>query len=122
MEENPRTSKILESPEKFIEKHFSQSKDIIATWGFSPDKETMNIVKMIDRYGFDIFWFDGDRGLARKATMQRADFDESVLNKQMRSLDVWNVPEKIGAKIVNVFNKDGSFRNSESLAQEIGAF
>ena len=121
MEENHNTSEMLNDTDVFIKKYFSGNKNVVVTWGFSPDQETIDIVNKLRTFGFKIFWFDGKRDFARKATMQRKDFDEQVLNKQMSSLDDWSIPEKIRAKIVDVFDLSGNFKNSEDIVKEISA-
>jgi len=121
MEENHNTSEMLNDTDVFIKKYFSGNKNVVVTWGFSPDQETIDIVNKLRTFGFKIFWFDGNRDFARKATMQRKDFDEQVLNKQMSSLDDWSIPEKIRAKIVDVFDLSGNFKNSEDIVKEISA-
>src|SRR3989344_2387558 len=118
MEENHRTSEILTDTEVFIKEHFSGNKDIVATWGFSPDQETIDVVNKLRTFGFKIFWFDGNRDSAHKATMNRAGFDEKVLQQQMNSLTEWNIPEKTNAKIVNVFDEKGNFRDLAEIAGE----
>jgi len=120
MEEDYRTSKILENPEIFINKLFSGNSNIVVTWGFSPDQETIDVVNKLMEYGFGIFWFTGDRQIARGQTVKRGDYDEKVLQTQMVALNEWNVPKKINARIINVFNEQGNFKNKTDIAKEIG--
>lgn len=119
MEENHRTSEILADTDVFIQKHFSGGKDIVVTWGFSPDQETIDVVNKLHTFGFKIFWFDGNHDSARKATTDRVGFDEQVLQKQMNSLIEWNIPKKIKAKVINVFGENGNFRDLAEIANEL---
>jgi len=121
MEKDHRASKIMENYDKFITDFFSGTSNIVITWGFSPDQETTDIINQLRKYGFGIFWFDGNHISARKATMNRIDFDEEVLSRQMHLLDVWDAPKEIMAKTINVFNKDGNFRNLKDIVREIEA-
>jgi len=119
MEENHNTSEMLNDTDVFIKKYFSGNKNVVVTWGFSPDQETIDIVNKLRTFGFKIFWFDGNRDSAHKATMNRAGFDEKVLQQQMNSLTEWNIPEKTNAKIVNVFDEKGNFRDLAEIAGEL---
>ncbi|MDP1693911.1 MAG: hypothetical protein Q8L34_00025 [Candidatus Woesearchaeota archaeon] len=121
MEKYHRTSRIIKNVDKFIVKYFEKNKDIVITWGFSPDQKTIDVVNLLHKYGFKIFWFDGNRNSAGRATMQRKTFDEIVLKKQMQALDKWNVPKKINAKIINVFDKKGNFRGITKITKDIDA-
>ncbi|MEK6955995.1 MAG: hypothetical protein AABW52_05020 [Nanoarchaeota archaeon] len=80
MEKYHRTSVISKNLDKFVAKHFKENNNIIITWGFSPDKKTINIVNFLNKYGFKIFWFDGNRESAKIATMQRKTFDNKILD------------------------------------------
>lgn len=120
MEEDHRTSTILENFDDFCEKNLEKPENLVLTWGFSPDKETIDVVNKLRERGFRVFWFDGDRKVARQATMRRSDFDLNVLQVQMQALDAWQVPEKIGAKVVDVFGPEGNFRAGEEVAREMG--
>ncbi|HIH25408.1 hypothetical protein J4476_01635 [Candidatus Woesearchaeota archaeon] len=121
MEKYSRTSKIIKNADNFIAKNFKNNKHIIITWGFSPDKKTINVVNYLNKYGFRTFWFDGNKNSARRITMQRKTFDNRILKKQMSALDKWNVPKDINAKIINVFDKKGNFRKIMNIAKEIKA-
>jgi hypothetical protein len=105
--------------DKFIGEYFKKNKDIVITWGFSPDKKTIDAVNILHKYGFKIFWFSGNRNSARRATMQRKTFNEIVLKKQIQALNKWGVPKKINAKIINVFDKKGNFREIIKIAKDI---
>lgn len=120
MEEGHRTSKILDDPEGFIKTNLPSDKNAVLTWGFSPDQETIDLVNQLRDFGFRVFWFDGDRKLARQASLNRPDFSEEVLRQQMEALNAWNVPPKISAAVVNVFDATG-FRRSLAIAEEVGA-
>lgn len=120
MEEDHRTNKILENRDNFISTFFSEGSNIVVTWGFSPDQETIDIINYLAQQEFLVFWFDGNRDSSRKETLKRSEFDEETLQLQLKSLDEWNVPEKINAKIINVFDTNGNFRNQSDIAKEIG--
>lgn len=119
MEENHRTSEILADIDAFTKKHFSGNKDVVVTWGFSPDQDTIDVVNKLCTFGFKIFWFDGNRDSAHKATMNRAGFDEKVLQQQMNYLAEWDIPKKIKAKIIDVFNDKGNFRDLADITNEL---
>lgn len=122
MEKHHRTSRIIREPEKFFTRYFSGNRNIVITWGFSPDKETIDIVNdLLKKHGFEVFWFYGNEDLARKATLKRKGFDEAILQKQMNALKQWNVPDKIQAQMIDVFDKKGNFKEINEIAKEIGA-
>ncbi len=118
---NRNVSKIMNDHEKFISTFFSDDSHIVVTWGFSPDQRTIDFIKKLQKYGFDVFWFTGSQNSTRKACMSRPDFDEANLQRQMKLLDEWDIPSKINVNIVNVFDAKGSFKDVIYIAKEIGA-
>lgn len=121
MEKYHRTRRVLDDTEAFILRYFPKDRNIVLTWGFSPDEKTIKVINRLHDYGFRIYWFEGNSRSARKAAMKRKGFDEAVLKKQMDSLSVWNVPRNIHAKRIGVFDKKGEFRKLSDIARRIRA-
>jgi hypothetical protein len=120
MEETGRASEINSDVEKFVNINFPVDQNIVLTWGFAPDEATIKTIGFLKLYGFDLFWFDGDHNVAREMCIKRGSFNESEFQEQMRLLGIFDVPSKIGAKIINVFNEDGSLKDKLIIAKEIG--
>jgi hypothetical protein len=120
MEETGRASEINSNVEKFVNINFPVDKNIVLTWGFAPDEATIKTIGLLKSYGFDLFWFDGDHDVAREMCIKRGNFNESEFQEQMRLLGIFDVPSKIGAKTINVFNEDGSFKSKSIIVKEVG--
>lgn len=122
MEENHNTSKIINNYKDFVNKIFSKNQNIVATWGFNPDKEIIDTVNNLKKYGFNIFWFFGNLNSSRNACLRRKNFKEDILQKQVNSLNKWCIPKKISVKKINVFDKNNKFRNVKDIVAELFSY
>lgn len=120
MEEGHRTTQILNDFNGFSEQYLKGNNNLVMTWGFSPDWETVRIVKKLQDFGFKTFWFTGDLATSREVILDRRDFDEETLQTQVSELKKWNIPEKIDVTIVDVFGNTGKFQSIDDLAKRLG--
>src|SRR5438874_1197225 len=58
----------------------------VITWGFVPGASD-GYVKYLQRCGYQMIWFDGNRAAARNAFLKRCDVEEKLLDIQMARIN-----------------------------------
>lgn len=119
MEENGNNAKIMNDYRGFIDNILTRDKAVVLTWGFSPDKETLNVLEKLRKIGFRFFWFEGDIEIARKYCIERGGFNSEVFDRQINLLKKWNIPESLKVLVIHVFDKEGRFLDKDELVKKL---
>jgi len=101
--------------------------NLVITWGFVPDEASMNYVSdLIENFSARMVWFDGDREIAKKVWLLREEnniknniSNESNFDEQIKRINEAKVIEKYDPFIIDPFNTQGGFRDSEEIVQKI---
>jgi hypothetical protein len=113
----PKFQQILwhQSLRLFLSWAETKSNRIVISWGFLPGKDDDVLIQLISM-GFVMFWFDGNREVARSNYMKRGATSDTAFKEQIERIDAMD-PGKFHAKPVNPFTESGSFVDQESIAQ-----
>ena len=123
-----KIEKMLDNPVEFIEEFINKFSNIVITWGFIPGDRHIEIINMLKKdYNFMLIWFDGDRKSAKNAFIRRSKkkgekyfkIAMEELNLQIPSINNSNVIERINPIIINTFDDNQNFKNSEEVIKEI---
>jgi adenylate kinase family enzyme len=74
---------LLADPAKFMDTILEKEGDVVATWGFLPNDEQIQIVNQFQARGFTLVWFDGNRPAALREFINRGDVPEENFYLQM---------------------------------------
>ena len=89
---------------------------VVIDWGFPPDI-MMNEVRWLKEMGADIWWFDGDRDVARASFLKRATVSEALLDIQMGKIErYWrDIKDLFGENMLNVISAGPVYIQPEEL-------
>lgn len=93
--------------------------NVVITWGFVPDHGGISIVSLLKQNGFKMYWFDGNRIASLKAFLNRGGFSEEIYYLQMHRIENSKVVDVLNPILINPFNSDYSFKNSEDIVREL---
>lgn len=96
---------------------YKTEKNVVITWGFMPGVDDVTIRKL-QKTGYKLFWFDGNRAIARTIFLKRGTVSEAALNIQMAKINSMNL-DSFTPIIIDPFNSKGDFRTLEDIAQQI---
>lgn len=89
----------------------------IMTWGFIPVTDEP-LVRYLQKLGFKMIWFDGNRDSARKEFLKRNDTPEELFDLQLGKIDRMNL-EEFNPININTFDNEGNFLSREDIAELI---
>jgi hypothetical protein len=86
------------SAERFLRVVSEVPQPIVLDWGFPPT--LLTLADCLNQNGFAIWWFDGDRQVARESFIRRATVPIDAFDIQMKSI------EEYWQRIQNVFDEN----------------
>jgi len=110
---------LLSDPGKFIDGLVDQTRNIVATWGFLPNEQQIQIAAQFKAKGFNLVWFDGDRPAAFRAFIKRGTVPEELFYLQMFRIENSKAIQRLKPLLINTFNQKGRFKDSKSVLREI---
>jgi len=89
-----------ENPEEFISELSKRRQPVVIDWGFPIS--CLPIVRLFQKKGIEIWWFDGDRAAACEAFAKRKTVSLVAFHAQMKSVqDNWSqIEEVVGHNVI----------------------
>jgi hypothetical protein len=101
-----------------VEALLGLDRDTAITWGFVPDLQ-LPAVRALRDAGFEWFWFDGDREVAKQIFVRRATVPVDALVRQTAKIEQHIDLISLQPRIVNPFDGRGRFRPKREIAAEL---
>ena len=112
--------KFEQDPEAFL-RNLENHERVVVSWGFG-SFDNREDIEMIKAAGYKLFWFDGDRVASFRHFISREGANEKMelaYYSQMHMVIATRIVQHIRPILINPFERDGSFRDSEVVAQEV---
>ena len=93
---------------------------VVVTWGFMPGLDD-DTVRRLQRMGFQMIWFDGNRAAARREFLKRGNVSEDLLNLQMGRIATLDLAS-FAPTPFNPFDEQGVLVSRAEVARRLLAF
>jgi hypothetical protein len=99
----------------FINAAKKSGKPIAIDWGFPPNN--LHHVRELCEAGAEVWWFAGERQIARHKFIERGGGDEKAFDTQMDNIEA-NLPQinsVIGSNVIETLHADGTYTKPEEI-------
>src|SRR5713226_779064 len=102
-------------PERFIAQLLRIDTPVCLDWGFPP--HCLWIVRRLVGAGVELWWFEADRGFAKRHFFDRGNVSEAAFEEQMANIETSrrDIMEVVGPHIVHALKSDGTHVPCEEI-------
>lgn len=97
----------------------AKNEDVVITWGFIPEFDDKYIFEL-QKHGAIMFWFDGDRAIAKGHWKNRDNpLDDWLFDYQVKRIDNDNIQGKFAPIPFNTFQESGKHKDKDEIIEKL---
>ncbi len=94
-----------------------EGNNVVISWGFMPGTDD-GTVRSLQKLGFTMVWFDGDRTAALREFLKRGTVTKELFDIQMAKVDSLDL-DSFSSKLINPFDAKREFLSKATIAKRL---